>query len=74
LVLGIIKSCGVVQGIIPEQRRKGFAEQMMVNILSQSAEQGFKYSTLQASELGKGLYLKLGFKEQFIIKSYSLNK
>lgn len=61
-------------GIIPEQRRKGFAEQMMVNILSQSAEQGFKYSTLQASELGKGLYLKLGFKEQFIIKSYSLNK
>lgn len=59
-------------GIIPEKRRKGFAEQMMINILNQSVEQGIKYATLQASELGKGLYLKLGFKEQFIIRSYSL--
>ncbi|MGL1888922.1 MAG: GNAT family N-acetyltransferase [Reichenbachiella sp.] len=59
-------------GIIPEKRRKGFAEQLMRNILNQSVARGFKYSTLQASELGKGLYSKLGFSEQFIIRSYEL--
>lgn len=59
-------------GIIPEKRRKGFADQIMVNILSQSVERGLKYATLQASELGKGLYLKLGFSEQFIIRTYGL--
>lgn len=59
-------------GIIPEKRRKGLAEQMMINILSQSAEQGIRYAMLQASELGKRLYLKLGFSEQFIIRNYGL--
>ncbi|MDN5202686.1 GNAT family N-acetyltransferase [Fulvivirgaceae bacterium BMA10] len=59
-------------GIIPEMRRKGFAEQMMLNLLGKATEQGFKYATLQASDLGKGLYLKLGFEEQFIMKNYVL--
>lgn len=59
-------------GIIPEMRRKGFAEQTMHHILNQSIEQGYKYATLQASLMGKGLYLKLGFEEQFIMKNYVL--
>ena len=61
-------------GIIPEMRRKGFAKQMMINMLSQSSKRGFKYATLQASDMGKGLYLKLGFEEQFIIKNYALRQ
>lgn len=61
-------------GIVPEMRRKGFAEKMMINILSQSARQGFKYATLQASSMGKGLYLKLGFEEEFILTNYALQQ
>ncbi|TRX59999.1 GNAT family N-acetyltransferase [Fulvivirga sp. M361] len=61
-------------GVIPEMRRKGFAEQMMTNILYEITEQGFNYATLQASTLGQGLYLKLGFKEQFIMKNYALRQ
>lgn len=58
--------------IIPEMRRKGLAEQMMRHLLNQSLTQGFQYATLQASAMGKGLYLKLGFKEQFVMKNYAL--
>lgn len=61
-------------GIIPEMRRKGFAEQMMVNLLHWSTAQQFTYATLQASAMGKGLYLKLGFEEQFTMKNYSLRQ
>ena len=59
-------------GIIPEKRRNGYAEQMMVKMLVTSKAQGFKYATLQASNMGKGLYLKLGFKEEFNLKNYHL--
>lgn len=59
-------------GIIPEMRRKGLAEQMMRDILNQSWKQGFRYATLQASAMGKGLYEKLGFVEQFVMKNYVL--
>lgn len=58
--------------ILPEMRRKGLAEQMMRHLLNQSLTQGFEYATLQASEMGKGLYLKLGFQEQFVMKNYAL--
>lgn len=60
-------------GIIPTMRRKGLAEQMMINMLDQSVGKGFEYATLQASDNGKGLYLKLGFEEQFTLKNYVLN-
>jgi ribosomal protein S18 acetylase RimI-like enzyme len=61
-------------GIIPKKRRMGFAEQMMINLLHQATAKGSKYATLQASNMGKGLYFKLGFEEQFIIKNYALAK
>ena len=60
--------------ILPEMRRKGLAEQMMQHLLNQSSTQGFEYVTLQASDMGKGLYLKLGFQEQFVMKNYSLKE
>ena len=58
--------------ILPEMRRKGLAEEMMRHLLNQSLSQGFEYATLQASDMGKGLYLKLGFREQFVMKNYLL--
>lgn len=57
-------------GIIPEMRRKGFAEEILKQQLKMAATSGAEYATLQASEMGKGLYLKLGFQEQFIMRNY----
>jgi len=57
-------------GVIPEMRRKGFADDMMAFILNRAIASHAAYATLQASAMGKGLYLKLGFKEEFIIRSY----
>jgi ribosomal protein S18 acetylase RimI-like enzyme len=61
-------------GVIPKMRKKGFAKQMMIALLNQSIGQGFKHAVLQASSMGKGLYLKLGFEEQFIMKNYALTE
>lgn len=60
-------------GVIPEMRRKGLAEQMLKMVLNLAIDKGFNFATLQASQMGKGLYLKLGFEEQFIMKNYTLN-
>ncbi len=59
-------------GIPPEWRRKGFADQIMKLLINQAILNGSNYMTLQASNMGLGLYLKLGFKEQFRIKNYKL--
>ena len=59
-------------GVVPSQRRKGWAEQMMRVILNQAITQEYHYATLQASAMGKGLYQKLGFQEQFVMKNYAL--
>lgn len=58
-------------GIIPEQRRKGFAEQILKHQLHMAMLSGAQYAVLQASDMGKGLYLKLGFKEEFTIKNFT---
>jgi ribosomal protein S18 acetylase RimI-like enzyme len=60
-------------GIIPEMRRKGYAEKMMRSILSDAIKKGYRYGTLQASAMGKGLYEKLGFEEQFLMANYTLS-
>jgi len=57
-------------GVIPEMRRKGFADDMMAFILNRAIASHAAYATLQASAMGKGLYLKLGFKEEFMIRNY----
>lgn len=60
-------------GIPPEDRRRGYAEQIMRLLINIAIENQNEYIVLQASNMGKGLYLKLGFKEQFVIKNYVLN-
>lgn len=59
-------------GVIPDMRRKGFADEIMKFILNKSIELKAAYATLQASKMGKDLYLKLGFKDEFLIKNYIL--
>lgn len=58
-------------GVIPEMRRKGLADDMMAFILNRAIAFNTEYATLQASAMGKGLYLKLGFKEEFVIRNYA---
>lgn len=59
-------------GVVPEYRRKGYAEQIMIFLINESIKIKSDYITLQSSNMGKGLYLKLGFEEQFTMKNYSL--
>lgn len=59
-------------GVIPGMRRKGLAEEIMKFVLNKAINNGAEYATLQASAMGKGLYLKLGFDEQFMMKNYIL--
>ncbi|MEO1049721.1 MAG: GNAT family N-acetyltransferase [Bacteroidota bacterium] len=59
-------------GIIPAMRRMGLAEQMMLLLLAKAVDKGYEYATLQASPMGKGLYEKLGFEEQFLLTNYAL--
>jgi ribosomal protein S18 acetylase RimI-like enzyme len=57
-------------GVIPDKRRKGYAEQIMKLLINQAIQNNSNLITLQSSNMGKGLYLKLGFEEQFTIKNY----
>lgn len=59
-------------GVPPAMRRKGFAEAIMIKLINKAIQNQIETITLQASNMGKGLYLKLGFQEQFAIKSYRL--
>lgn len=59
-------------GIIPKMRRKGYAEKMMHSMLYEAVKKGYSHATLQASAMGKGLYEKLGFEEQFSMTNYAL--
>lgn len=57
-------------GILPTMRRRGFAEDLLIQVLNVAQHKGAEYATLQSSSMGKGLYLKLGFQEHFLIKSF----
>lgn len=61
-------------GIIPEMRRKGYADELFRQVLDRSAKQNFTYATLQASEMAKPMYDKLGFTSDFIMANYELKK
>ncbi|RNL83119.1 GNAT family N-acetyltransferase [Sinomicrobium pectinilyticum] len=59
-------------GILPEMRRNGFAQEIMSFALNRALDHGAESATLQASAMGKGLYLKMGFTEQFSMKNYQM--
>lgn len=59
-------------GVIPEMRRKGFAEEIMKYAINLAIDLNAEYALLQASVMGKGIYTKLGFEDLFVIKNYIL--
>lgn len=59
-------------GVIPEMRRKGFAEEIMKFALNLSIDLNADYALLQASAMGKDIYTRLGFEDLFVIKNYVL--
>lgn len=57
-------------GVVPEGRGKGVAKAAMHYALNQGYQQDVKLVTLQASEMAKSMYEKLGFSTQFIMRNY----
>jgi ribosomal protein S18 acetylase RimI-like enzyme len=59
-------------GVPPDMRRKGYAEQIMRKLINKAvAEQG-RLMVLQASALGRGIYERLGFVEDFQMDNFQL--
>ncbi|OJJ16339.1 hypothetical protein BKI52_34165 [marine bacterium AO1-C] len=59
-------------GIIPEMRRRGYAEQVMKHIINIGVGQRKPYATFQSSAMGKQIYLRLGAIEDFSIRNYTM--
>ncbi|WP_417941733.1 GNAT family N-acetyltransferase [Flavobacterium sp. RS13.1] len=59
-------------GVIPEMRRKGFAEEIMKFALNLSIDLNAETAHLQASAMGKDIYSRLGFEDLFVIRNYVL--
>ncbi|WP_163410835.1 GNAT family N-acetyltransferase [Flavobacterium ajazii] len=60
-------------GVIPEMRRKGYAEEIMKFAMNISVDLNAETAHLQASAMGKAIYNRLGFEDLFLIKNYILN-
>ncbi|PXY43614.1 GNAT family N-acetyltransferase [Flavobacterium hydrophilum] len=58
--------------VIPEMRRKGFAEEIMKFALNLAIDSNLEYAHLQASVMGKDIYTRLGFEDLFVIRNYIL--
>ncbi|WP_343614821.1 GNAT family N-acetyltransferase [Flavobacterium sp.] len=59
-------------GVIPEMRKRGFAEEIMKFAINEAIDAHCNYAQLQASPLGKNIYTRLGFEDLFLIKNYFL--
>ena len=57
-------------GVVPEMRRKGFAEEIMKFAMNLSIDLNAETAHLQASAMGKDIYTRLGFEDLFVIKNY----
>ena len=66
--------CGVHQvGVDPNEQGKGIALQIMEFVIARAINKKSRLMTLQASEVGKGLYLKLGFVGDVSVENYIKN-
>lgn len=59
-------------GVPPYARRRGYAEEITKYLVNRSMELGSHHAVLQASDMGYGIYKKLGFNEDFRISNYIL--
>src|SRR5690606_2027866 len=60
-------------GITPEFRKQGIAEEVMAHILNKALRDGKRKALLQSSAMGKNIYLKLGFSDDFVMTNYTYN-
>ena len=64
--------CGLYfVGTLPEARKKGIGFSITQRPLMEAKKLGYKAAILQASNMGRPVYLKLGFKEYSKMGSYS---
>lgn len=59
---------------IPEERKQGFATEMMEHILLRAHADGCHMAVLQASEQGRHVYAKMGFLECGIFQEFCLKE
>ncbi len=59
-------------GIDPDHRNQGYATEIMHHVLNIGLAQGASMATLQASEMAKNMYLKMGFSHDFLMENYHL--
>ena len=59
-------------GIIPTMRKKGFATEIMKQIINISIDQHLSFATLQASEMAKNMYQRMGFSVDFLMYNYEV--
>lgn len=59
-------------GILPEMRKMGYAEEIMKILINKAIDNNATHCVLQASALGKGIYTRLGFTEDFLFTNYGL--
>ncbi len=59
-------------GIIPSQRKKGYAREIMNTVLNMAIDRNYHLATLQASEMAKNMYAKMGFSLGFMMENYTL--
>lgn len=59
-------------GTLPEARGAGIAQAMVLHALKEAISMGCSHSILHASEMGKVVYPKIGFKEYCIIDIYKV--
>ncbi len=58
-------------GTLPDARNRGIATAMMQHVLQEAKARGYRIATLNASEAGHPLYLRLGFADCFAMAIYS---
>jgi GNAT superfamily N-acetyltransferase len=61
-------------GIVPEFRKQGFAEEVMANLINEAIDENISLITLQSSPMGKAIYLRMGFSEDFVMTNYILKQ
>jgi len=57
----------------PNYRKRGIAATMVRNALYDIQTQGYPFVVLQASQLGEGIYQKIGFKKHLDLMHYALD-
>ncbi|WP_425076951.1 GNAT family N-acetyltransferase [Psychroserpens sp. S379A] len=61
-------------GIIPSQRKKGYAKEIMHHVLNMAIDKNYDLATLQASEMARQMYAKMGFSLDFMMENYILKQ